>query len=260
MDETQRQQIVKMAGLCRCRRAGTAGAGQGHQGRWGALSAGIGKFCHPPWARRGGGWKGLLSTLSRSPTVWLAIAAATVTAAVAFADYISGAKQAREALESMNETGERLEKTLPRKRSTASSEGLSFFGMSDSDFSRQTQSAQDWLDGLLKVLDRRRKGNGRDRGLVDGILQGPHCQHTRGAIQPQGHGGMRAVIPAYRSSLPKTSKRWILWIRRSNLLLKKRPETAISRNLTRSGCRSLFDTREAIEIKYNLTPADTDGF
>ena len=32
-----------------------------------------------------------------------------------------------------------------------SSEGLSFFGLSESDFARDQQSAQDWLDGLLAV-------------------------------------------------------------------------------------------------------------
>ena len=142
----------------------------------------------PPWAKRGGGWKGLLSTLSRSPTVWLAIAAATVTATVAFADYISGAKQAREALEAMQQTAEDWKNTAA-ETFYGSSEGLSFFGMSDSDFSRQTQSAPGLAGWAGSKCGRTRKGNGRDRGLVDGILQGPHCQHTRGAIQPQGHGG-----------------------------------------------------------------------
>src|SRR5699024_485251 len=65
-------------------------------------------------------------------------------------DYISGAKQAREALEAMNETAEDWKNTAA-ETFYGSSEGLSFFGMSEGDFSRQAQSAQDWLDGLLKV-------------------------------------------------------------------------------------------------------------
>ena len=99
MDETQRQQIVKMAAYAAAAGPVLLVLGKATKGV-GALSAGIGKFATAV-GKAGGGWKGLLSTLSRSPTVWLAIAAATVTAAVAFADYISGAKQAREALESM---------------------------------------------------------------------------------------------------------------------------------------------------------------
>ena len=93
---------------------------------------------------------GFLSVLSKSPAVWLAIAAATVTATVAFADYISGAKQAREALEAMQQTAEDWKNTAAATF-YGNSEGLSFFGMSEGDFSRQAQTAQDWLDGLLKV-------------------------------------------------------------------------------------------------------------
>ena len=50
----------------------------------------------------------------------------------------------------MNETADDWKNTAA-ETFYGSSEGLSFFGMSDSDFSRQAQSAQDWLDGLLKV-------------------------------------------------------------------------------------------------------------
>ena len=148
MDEAQRQQIVKMAAYAAAAGPVLLVLGKATKDI-GTLYTGIGKFATAV-GKAGGGWKGLLSTLSRSPTVWLAIAAATVTATVAFADYISGAKQAREALEAMNETAEDWKNTAA-ETFYGSSEGLSFFGMSDSDFSRQAQSAQDWLDGLLKV-------------------------------------------------------------------------------------------------------------
>ena len=148
MDEAQRQQIVKMAAYAAAAGPVLLVLGKATKGI-GTLSTGIGKFATAV-GKAGGGWKGLLSTLSRSPTVWLAIAAATVTATVAFADYISGAKQAREALEAMNETAEDWKNTAA-ETFYGSSEGLSFFGMSEGDFSRQAQSAQDWLDGLLKV-------------------------------------------------------------------------------------------------------------
>ena len=89
MDEAQRQQIVKMAAYAAAAGPVLLVLGKATKGV-GALSTGIGKFATAV-GKAGGGWKGLLSTLSRSPTVWLAIAAATVTATVAFADYISGA-------------------------------------------------------------------------------------------------------------------------------------------------------------------------
>lgn len=50
----------------------------------------------------------------------------------------------------MNETAKKWKDTAA-ETFYSKSEGLSFFGMSENDFVRQTQSAQDWLDGLLKV-------------------------------------------------------------------------------------------------------------
>ena len=148
MDEAQRQQIVKMAAYAAAAGPVLLVLGKATKGI-GTLSTGIGKFATAV-GKAGGGMSGFLSVLSKSPAVWLAIAAATVTATVAFADYISGAKQAREALAAMNETAQQWKDTAA-ETFYGTSEGLSFFGMSEGDFSRQTQSAQDWLDGLLKV-------------------------------------------------------------------------------------------------------------
>ena len=90
-----------------------------------------------------------MSVLGKSPAVWVAIAAATVTATIAIWDYVSGAKQAREALEGMAETAENWKNTSAD--TFYGGDGLSFFGMSESDFTREVQSAQDWMSGLLSV-------------------------------------------------------------------------------------------------------------
>ena len=94
--------------------------------------------------KAGGGWSGFISVLGKSPAVWLAVAAAVVAGTVALVDYVSGARQAREALEGMNETAKKWKDTAA-ETFYGKSEGLSFFGMSENDFVRQTQSAQDWL-------------------------------------------------------------------------------------------------------------------
>lgn len=148
MDEAQRMQIVKTAAYATAAGPVVLILGKITKGV-GTLSTGIGKFATAV-SKAGGDWSGFLAVLGKSPAVWLAIAAATVTAVAAFADYISGAKQALEALEAMNETAQQWKDTAA-EAFHGTSEGLPFFGMSDSDFSRQAQSAQDWLDGLLKV-------------------------------------------------------------------------------------------------------------
>ena len=148
MDEAQRMQIIRMAAYAAAAGPVLLALGKVTKGV-GTLSTGIGKFATAV-GKAGGGWSGFLSVLAKSPAVWLAVAAAVVAGTVALADYLSGAKQAREALEGMNETAKKWKDTAA-ETFYGKSEGLSFFGMSESDFVRQTQSAQEWLDGLIKV-------------------------------------------------------------------------------------------------------------
>ena len=80
LDEGQRQQIVRMAAYAAAAGPVLLVLGKITKGV-GTLSTGIGKFATAVGkARRR--MERVLSTLSRSPTVWLAIAAATVTATV----------------------------------------------------------------------------------------------------------------------------------------------------------------------------------
>ena len=255
MDEAQRQQIVKMAAYAAAAGPVLLVLGKATKGI-GTLSTGIGKFATAV-GKAGGGWKGFFSTLSRSPTVWLAIAAATVTATVAFADYISGAKQAREALESMNETAEDWKNTAA-ETFYGSSEGLSFFGMSDSDFSRQAQSAQDWLDGLLKVWT---DGEKETDEIVSSWTESfkalttstrEELSNLKATADESGYSGVSEQLAKDIETLDSLDSE-------IESLLKKRQNGYFSES-DRIRLQELIDTREAIEIKYNLTPADTDGF
>jgi TP901 family phage tail tape measure protein len=255
MDEAQRQQIVKMAAYAAAAGPVLLVLGKATKGI-GTLSTGIGKFATAV-GKAGGGWKGFFSTLSRSPTVWLAIAAATVTAAVAFADYISGAKQAREALESMNETADDWKNTAA-ETFYGSSEGLSFFGMSDSDFSRQTQSAQDWLDGLLKVWT---DGEKETDEIVASWTESfkaltastrEELSNLKATADESGYSGVSEQLAKDIETLDSLDSE-------IESLLKKRQNGYFS-DADQIHLQELIDTREAIEIKYNLTPADTDGF
>ena len=255
MDEAQRQQIVKMAAYAAAAGPVLLVLGKATKGV-GALSTGIGKFATAV-GKAGGGWKGFFSTLSRSPTVWLAIAAATVTATVAFADYISGAKQAREALEAMNETADDWKNTAA-ETFYGSSEGLSFFGMSEGDFSRQAQSAQDWLDGLLKVWT---DGEKETDEIVASWTESfkaltastrEELSNLKATADESGYSGVSEQLAKDIETLDSLDSE-------IESLLKKRQNGYFSES-DQIRLQELIDTREAIEIKYNLTPADTDGF
>ena len=255
MDETQRQQIVRMAAYAAAAGPVLLVLGKATKGI-GTLSTGIGKFATAV-GKAGGGMSGFLSVLSKSPAVWLAIAAATVTATVAFADYISGAKQAREALEAMQQTAEDWKNTAA-ETFYGTSEGLSFFGMSEGDFSRQTQSAQDWLDGLLKVwTDGEKETDEIVSSWTDSFKAltastREELSNLKVTADESGYTGVSEQLARDIETLDSLDAE-------IEALLKKRQNGYFSED-DQIRLQELIDTREAIEIKYNLTPADTDGF
>ena len=222
----------------------------------GTLSTGIGKLVTAV-SKAGGGCSGFLAVLGKSPAVWLAIAAATVTAVVAFADYISGAKQALEALEAMNETAQQWKNTAA-ETFYGTSEGLSFFGMSDSDFSRQAQSAQDWLDGLLKVwTDGEKETDEIVSSWTDSFKAltastREELSNLKATADESGYTGVQEQLAKDIETLDSLDAE-------IESLLKKRQNGYFSES-DQIRLQELIDTRKAIEIKYNLTPADTDGF
>ena len=255
MDEAQRQQIVRMAAYAAAAGPVLLVLGKATKGI-GTLSTGIGKFATAV-GKAGGGMSGFLSVLSKSPAVWLAIAAATVTATVAFADYISGAKQAREALEAMQQTAEDWKNTAA-ETFYGTSEGLSFFGMSEGDFSRQTQSAQDWLDGLLKVwTDGEKETDEIVSSWTDSFKAltastREELSNLKATADESGYTGVSEQLARDIETLDSLDAE-------IEALLKKRQNGYFSED-DQIRLQELIDTREAIEIKYNLTPADTDGF
>lgn len=148
LDEAQRMQIIRFAAIAAASGPALLAFGKVTKGI-GVLSTGIGKFATAV-GKAGGGWGGFISVLAKSPAVWFAVAAAVVAGTVALADYVSGAKQAREALEGMNETVKKWKDTAA-ETFYGSSEGLGFFGMSEEDFTRESKSTREWLDGLLTI-------------------------------------------------------------------------------------------------------------
>ena len=255
LDEGQRQQIVRMAAYAAAAGPVLLMLGKITKGV-GTLSTGIGKFATAV-GKAGGGWKGFFSTLSKSPAMWLAVAAAVVTATAALVDYVSGAKQAREALESMNETAQHWKDTAA-ETFYGSSEGLSFFGMSEGDFSRQAQSAQDWLDGLLKVwTDGEKETDEIVSSWTDSFKAltastREELSNLKATADESGYTGVSEQLAKDIETLDSLDAE-------IESLLKKRQNGYFSES-DQIRLQELIDTREAIEIKYNLTPADTDGF
>ena len=255
MDEAQRMQIIRMAAYAAAAGPVLLTLGKVTKGV-GTLSTGIGKFATAV-GKAGGGWSGFLSVLTKSPAVWLAVAAAVVAGTVALADYLSGAKQAREALEGMNETAKKWKDTAA-ETFYGQSEGLSFFGMSESDFVRQTQSAQEWLDGLIKVWT---DGEKESDEIVSAWTESfksltastrDELAALKAAADESGYAGVSDQLADDMATLDALDAELAA-------LLKRRQNGYFS-EADQIRLQELIDTREAIEVKYRLSPADADGF
>ena len=255
MDEAQRMQIIRMAAYAAAAGPVLLTLGKVTKGI-GTLSTGIGKFATAV-GKAGGGFGGFISVLAKSPAVWLAVAAAVVAGTVALADYLSGAKQAREALEGMNETAKKWKDTAA-ETFYGKSEGLSFFGMSERDFVRQTQSAQEWLDGLIKVWT---DGEKESDEIVSSWTESfksltastrEELASLKAAADESGYAGVSDQLADDMATLDALDAELAA-------LLKRRQNGYFS-DADQIRLQELIDTREAIEVKYRLSPADADGF
>lgn len=255
MDEAQRQQIIKWTAIAAATGPALLGISKVSKGI-SAFTGGIGKFATAV-GKAGGGFKGFMSVLGKSPSIWLAVAAAVVVGTIALADYVSGAKQAREALEGMAETAENWKDTAA-ETFYGNSDGLSFFGMSESDFTKETQTAQEWLSGLITVWT---DGQKETDEIVSEWTESfkTLTASTRDALtelkataEANGYTGVSAQLQADIEQLDTIDQE----IER---LLKKRQNGYFSEG-DQIRLQELIDTREAIVVKYHLTPAETDGF
>ncbi|MBQ3485047.1 MAG: phage tail tape measure protein, partial [Clostridia bacterium] len=255
LDEEQRLMIIKLAAI-----AAAAGPTITVFSKIvkvvGSVSTGFGKFATSV-ASAGGGWKGFMSVLGKSPATWLAVAAAVVTATIAIADYVSGAKQAREALKGMQETADAWKDTAA-ETFYGSSEGLSAFGLTAEDFTRNQQAAEDWLSGLLTVWTDGQKETDEIvsewtesfKSLTAATRE--ELKEMQATAQQGGYTSVADQLAADIAQLDAMDKE-------IEALLKKR-QSKLFTEKDKIRLQELIDAREAIEVKYNLSPADTDGF
>ena len=255
MDESQRKQIIQFAAYAAAAGPVLLVLGKITKGV-GTVSASFGKFATEV-GKAGGGWKGFLSVLGKSPAVWFAVAAAVIAGTVALADYVSGAKQAREALQGMEDTAKQWKDTAA-ETFYENSEGLSFFGLSEGDFVRDQQSAQDWLDGLLAVWsDGEKESNEIVAHWTDSFktLTASTRDELTALKETADKNGYTSVSKGLAADI-QTLDQMDAEIGR---LLKKRQNGFFSEK-DQIRLQELIDTRETIEVKYHLTPEETGGF
>lgn len=262
LDATQRQSIVKWAAFAAAvgpvvlvlgKVVGAVGTVTGALGK--AFTA-IGKFSASV-SMAGGGIGGLVKVLASSKVAMVALAAALVYGAVKLVDVAAGAKAAREALEGMAKTAKSWKETAA-ETFYGSSQGLSFFGMSKDDFKRATGNSREWLNGLLDVWsDGKKETNEIVSEWTDSFKSltastREELTSLKETADNAGYTSVSAQLQADIDTLDSMDKEI------ARLLKKKQNRKLSERDKVR--LQELIDTREAIEVKYHLSAADTDGF
>lgn len=262
MDESQRQAIIKFAAFAAA--AGPAilvlGKTVGAVGKVSAVlgKAGIalGKFSAKV-SMAGGGIGGFVKVLGSSKVAMVALAAALVYGAIKLADYASGAKEAREALEGMAKVADDW-KNNAADTFYGNSEGLAFFGMSESDFTRELQSAEDWMNGLIAVwTDGQKESDEIVAEWTESFKE--LTASTRTELEKMQEDARAAGYTSVVDQIAADIDTLDAMDAEIERLLKKRQNGFLT-DAEKIRLAELIDTREAIEVKYNLSPADPDGF
>lgn len=255
MDSAERQQIVKFAAIAAAVGPVILAFSKITKGV-GTVVGGLGKFATAV-GKAGGGFSGFMKTLGSSPAVWVAVAAAVAVGLYALIDYASGAKAAREALEGLEETAKNWKNTAA-ETFYGNSSGLRFFGMSEDDFARQTGDAQSWINGLIAIWsDGQKETDDIIKSWTDSFKNltastRNELEELKATAEEGGYSGVSASIQADIDQLDSMD------VEIEKLLKKRKNGKLTERDKIR--LQELIDTREAIEIKYHLSSADTDGF
>lgn len=251
LDDGAKTRIVRIAALVAAAGPAVAVAGK-LTAAVGSVTGALGKFFKAVGSA-GGGVKGLGKALSSHPALWFAVAAAVIYGTTALADYISGAKAAREALESMNQTAEKWKSSTARTFYTES-RGLDAFGVSADSFARKTAKAYDWLGALTEEWsDELIETDDTVKSYVDSFKT--VTDSTRDSLKElaaqakeNGYSELYAGMQLDIAELDAIDARVAA-------LVKKRQESFLTDDDLRE-LSDLINRRQEIDVQYNLSPSD----
>ena len=206
-------------------------------------------------AAAGGGVKGLLSVLTGSPAVWLAVGAATLYALNQLKEYATGAAQTKQAMTELEDVADRWARH--QAESIYSGDGMGRFELTESDFvnaRKSLESAQEWKDGLIAVwTDGKKESNAIVKEWTDSFAELNNGVITelntlRENAAQTGVSGLSDQIDDDITTLNNMNEEVAK-------LLKKRQNGYLTEK-EKLRLDELIDTRQKIMIKYDLVPAE----
>ena len=167
-------------------------------------------------------------------------------------DYASGAKAARDALEGMERTAD--EWRAHQAETIFSNDGLAAFGLDKDTFTQSAATAEQWMDGLLKVWSDGKKETDEIveewtasfKALNEGTRTS--LEELRSQAEESGRTGLAESMQADIDALDAMDAE-------IEELLKRRQNRNLS-DEDKVRLEELIEQREAIQIKYDLVPED----
>lgn len=250
LDEAQRMQIIQFAAVAAAAGPCISILGKLSGGIGSAISA-VGKFSTAV-GKAGGGISGFFSVLAKSPGVWLAVTAAVAYGTSTLLDYVTGAKAAREALNSMADAAERMKETQATTiYDTGNSDPLSRFGLSKEDFAGTADATQDWLSELTKVWsDGKNETDEEIKGFVDGFSKA--SDSVRDKIKDRGNllEGLGTLDDTTRTKMEADLAQLDAWDAEIESLLKKRKNGTLT-DEDQSRLNEVIKLRAELEFEYS---------
>lgn len=211
-------------------------------------------------AKNGPGLKGLVTTLTTTTAGFLALSAGVGVAALALADYATGASKARAGITAMNDAADRWKRT--QAETIYDNEGLGSFNLSESDFSDSgkalIEDAEKWKSNLIEIWnDGKRETNATVKEWSNSFIElNNSVRDELNALKENadkyGYADVSAGLQNDIDTLNSMDKE-------IEKLLNKRK----NRNLTEKDQErldELIQQREAIVIKYRLEPEGPAGY
>lgn len=250
LDEEQRMQIIQFAAVAAASGPVISILGKLSSSAGNAVTS-IGKFATTV-GEADGGLTGLVTVLAKSPTTWFAVTAAVATGTIALLDYVTGAKAAREALESMVDVAERMKETQATTiYDTGSGDPLSRFGLSKEDFTTTTTESQNWIENLIRVWsDGEKETDEIVSGFSDSFTQ--ISDDVRDKINKRGNllEGLGTMDDTTRVKMEADLAQLDAWDAEIDTLLKKRQNGTLSEE-DQTRLNEVIKLRAQLELEYS---------
>lgn len=214
----------------------------------GSLASGLSSLIKTS-VEAGGGLKGLWAATSGllGPAGVTVLTVAAIAGAVAWYDYASGAKAAREATQAMMKTAEEWKNTQAQTIFDTGNDPLARFGLSKDSFSGGQDELEDWLSRLTKTWsDGKKETNEIVKGYVDEFKTG--SDKIRDAIKKRQETQEKYGVTGDKTT-EDDLKKLKAYDKEVEALLKKRKNGKLTED-DQKRLEQIIQERVELQLKY----------